>query len=166
MSKINLGLLAQLTRVVFYFSPLQKAYLAEICGTVFFEKKYEWFQASIWPSIDAHHYTQVFSISGAFLISTTDTRSETDKRALIFNESLTWGLHFKIHKNQVFKNLCLRMRVQSLSKAYLVEICGTVSMQKSTSGFKCQYGPQLRSFFDVQDKSWTPCSIDEGCFLF
>jgi hypothetical protein len=28
-----------------------------------------------------------------------------------FNGFPTWGLLFKIHKNQVFKNLCLRMRV-------------------------------------------------------
>ncbi|GEM_PF-3146977 len=33
--------------------------------------------------------------------------SETD----IYNGSLTWGLLVKIHKNQLFKNLCLRMRV-------------------------------------------------------
>ncbi|OQY54096.1 MAG: hypothetical protein DRR08_17390 [Candidatus Parabeggiatoa sp. nov. 2] len=57
----------------------------------------------------AHRYTQVFWITGAFLISTTDTRSETDKRALIFNQSPTWGLSVKIHKNQVFNKLCIRM---------------------------------------------------------
>ena len=74
-------------------------------------------------------YTSLLD-TGCIPNSTTDTRSETDKSALIFNESLTWGLPVKIHKNQLVKNLCLRMRVQSLSKAYLAEICGTVSIKK------------------------------------
>ncbi len=117
---------------------LSKAYLADICDTVFFEKKIR-VVSSVNMALNwrSSLYTSLFDI-GCIPNSTTDTRSETDKRALIFNESLTWGLPVKIHKNQLVKNLCLRMRVQSLSKAYLVDICGTVFFEKkSTSGFKC-----------------------------
>ncbi len=109
---------------------LSKAYLADICDTVFFEKKIR-VVSSVNMALNwrSSLYTSLFDI-GCIPNSTTDTRSETDKRALIFNESLTWGLAVKIHKNQLVKNLCLRMRVQSLSKAYLAEICGTVSIKK------------------------------------
>jgi hypothetical protein len=51
-------------------------------------------------------YTSLLD-TGRIPKSTTDTRSETD----IFNGFPTWGLLFKINKNKVFKNLCIRMRV-------------------------------------------------------
>ena len=51
LPKRNLGLLPQLTQVALLFSPLSKAYLAEICGSGFWRENTSGFKCQHGPQL-------------------------------------------------------------------------------------------------------------------